>query len=60
MQDRRRRRRHRLPASSLRQIPVSKFQKGDPYETCAICLEDYLEGEKLRILPCSHGMQFLS
>lgn len=25
------------------------------YETCAICLEDYVEGEKIRILPCNHG-----
>ncbi|XP_034233470.1 E3 ubiquitin-protein ligase RNF13 isoform X2 [Thrips palmi] len=55
LQDRRRQRRHRLPAASLRQIPTSKFQKGDPYETCAICLDDYQEGEKLRILPCSHA-----
>ncbi|KAJ1523649.1 hypothetical protein ONE63_001492 [Megalurothrips usitatus] len=54
-QDRRRQRRHRLPAASLRQIPTSKFMKGHPYETCAICLEDYQEGEKLRILPCSHA-----
>lgn len=56
IQDRRRQRRHRLPASSLRQIPTSKFAKGHPYETCAICLEDYVEGEKLRLLPCSHGL----
>ncbi|KAK3929030.1 E3 ubiquitin-protein ligase RNF13 [Frankliniella fusca] len=55
LQDQRRQRRHRLPSASLNQIPTSKFQKGDPYETCAICLEDYVEGEKLRILPCSHA-----
>lgn len=55
IKDRRQQRRHRLPSSSLRKIPTAKFSKGDPYETCAICLEDYQEGEKLRILPCSHG-----
>ncbi|XP_059486106.1 E3 ubiquitin-protein ligase RNF13 isoform X2 [Neocloeon triangulifer] len=55
VKDYRRERRHRLPTSSLRQIPTSKFVKGDPYETCAICLEDYIEGDKLRILPCSHA-----
>ncbi|XP_049801565.1 E3 ubiquitin-protein ligase RNF13 isoform X2 [Schistocerca nitens] len=55
IRNRRRERRHRLPASSLRKIPTAKFQKGDPYETCAICLEDYIEGDKLRILPCSHA-----
>nr|CAD7456394.1 unnamed protein product [Timema tahoe] len=55
IKDRRRQQRHRLPSSSLKKIPTSKFTKGDPYETCAICLEDYQEGEKLRILPCSHA-----
>nr|CAD7397020.1 unnamed protein product [Timema cristinae] len=55
IKDRRRQQRHRLPSSSLKKIPISKFTKGDPYETCAICLEDYQEGEKLRVLPCSHA-----
>ncbi|KAK9809940.1 hypothetical protein WJX72_002135 [[Myrmecia] bisecta] len=27
---------------------------GGTLKTCAICLEDYREGEKLRVLPCQH------
>ncbi|XP_018323735.1 E3 ubiquitin-protein ligase RNF13 isoform X2 [Agrilus planipennis] len=55
IKDRRRQRRHRLSSSALNKIPVCKFAKGDPYDTCAICLDDYVEGEKLRILPCAHA-----
>lgn len=54
IKDRRRQRRHRLPTSSLNKIPTRKYQKGDAYDTCAICLDDFIEGEKLRVLPCNH------
>uniref|UniRef100_A0A1B0CA45 RING-type E3 ubiquitin transferase n=2 Tax=Lutzomyia longipalpis TaxID=7200 RepID=A0A1B0CA45_LUTLO len=55
IRDQRRLRRRRLPSSVLRKIPMIKFSKQCNYETCAICLEDYIEGERLRLLPCSHA-----
>ncbi|KAF6773530.1 hypothetical protein AHF37_07019, partial [Paragonimus kellicotti] len=32
-----------------------RFADQDPYETCPICLEDYKERDKLRLLPCHHA-----
>lgn len=54
-QDHRRSRRHRLPKSALKKLPIIKYKSGDPYETCVICLDDFVEGDKLRVLPCDHG-----
>jgi len=54
-QDHRRSRRHRLPKSALKKLPIIKYKTGDPYETCVICLDDFVEGDKLRVLPCDHG-----
>lgn len=53
--ERRRNRHHRLPRSALKQLQVKKFVKSDPWDVCAICLDDFEEGAKLRILPCQHA-----
>lgn len=55
VRERRRVQRYRLPTSSLKKLESRKFGKNEIYDTCAICLDDYEEGDRLRILPCRHG-----
>ena len=45
----------------VRQLPKRKYRKNrETCETCSICLEDFKEGENIRVLPCDHGEEILS
>ena len=48
VRERRRIMRYRLPTSSLKKLESRKFTKNEIYDTCAICLDDYEEGDRLR------------
>uniref|UniRef100_A0A1I8EQZ5 RING-type domain-containing protein n=1 Tax=Wuchereria bancrofti TaxID=6293 RepID=A0A1I8EQZ5_WUCBA len=45
----------RLSRRNLKKLPVKRFRKGYAEESCAICIDDFLGGERLRVLPCNHA-----
>jgi len=57
IREERRLRRNLLPKKMLKKLPLLKFTKNSdlPHDTCVICLDDFAEGDKIRVLPCQHG-----
>uniref|UniRef100_A0A1A9X5R4 RING-type E3 ubiquitin transferase n=1 Tax=Glossina brevipalpis TaxID=37001 RepID=A0A1A9X5R4_9MUSC len=56
IREERRLRRYRLPKRMLKKLPILKYTKNSDlaYDTCVICLDEFVEGDKLRVLPCKH------
>ncbi|KAI5196871.1 E3 Ubiquitin-Protein Ligase Rlim [Manis pentadactyla] len=44
-----------LTKAQIDSLPVRSFKKNDTETSCCICITDYKEGTKVRILPCSHS-----
>lgn len=58
VQERRRKRKAFLTEAQLRKLPVLHWRTSIPQDTCSICIENFEVGEEIRVLPCSHGIQY--
>ncbi|XP_076453770.1 uncharacterized protein LOC143288959 [Babylonia areolata] len=38
----------------VRRLPQRRFVKDDYFDTCAVCLDTFEVGERMRVLPCEH------
>lgn len=58
VRQRERRRRDLAPPNVVESLPTKIFfvskRRGNEPEECAICLEDYVDEDELRVLPCKH------
>ncbi|XP_024533121.1 receptor homology region, transmembrane domain- and RING domain-containing protein 2 isoform X3 [Selaginella moellendorffii] len=50
-----------LTSSEVRSLPTFVYRRAgdgdDQADTCVICMEEYEDGQKLRVLPCRHAFQ---
>jgi len=42
-----------VDALPIKTFSLKKKKENDP-ETCAVCIEDFVDGDRLRVLPCRH------
>uniref|UniRef100_A0A673VBQ4 RING-type E3 ubiquitin transferase n=1 Tax=Suricata suricatta TaxID=37032 RepID=A0A673VBQ4_SURSU len=43
-----------LPKAQIDNLAIRSFGEGDALQSCAICITEYTEGNKVHILPCTH------
>jgi len=43
-----------LSGAQIAELPVSEATQADTEATCAICLSEYKQGDRIRTLPCCH------
>ncbi|KAL6054962.1 hypothetical protein STEG23_030489 [Scotinomys teguina] len=43
-----------LTKEQINTLPIRAFCENDNFNTCSICITEYTENSRIRILPCSH------